>query len=173
MTTMPRAEILSKPALHTLTQLHAELATNRKSGDKLRALDVPLPVTGKVHGLTALHSSRFNLRRPHWWSLRSGLKTLSTFRLSACIIPIRANIVGPPSSATSSSASIAACHAARSWSAFLILKLWARASVRVTSWRPPGSAIGSSNLRDHPRLLMPPTFLVEFGSGFDFDRLDA
>src|SRR5580692_11721753 len=37
---MPRAEILSKQALHTLTQLHAELAgkieTNRKSGDKLR-----------------------------------------------------------------------------------------------------------------------------------------
>jgi hypothetical protein len=38
---MPRAEILSKQALHTLTQLHAELAgnieTNRKSGDKLRS----------------------------------------------------------------------------------------------------------------------------------------
>ena len=38
---MPRAEILSKQAVHTLTQLHAELAgkieTNRKSGDRLRA----------------------------------------------------------------------------------------------------------------------------------------
>jgi hypothetical protein len=38
---MPRAEILSKQALYTLTQLHAELAgkieTNRKAGDKLRS----------------------------------------------------------------------------------------------------------------------------------------
>jgi hypothetical protein len=38
---MPRAEILSKQAVHTLTQLHAQLAgkieTNRKSGDRLRA----------------------------------------------------------------------------------------------------------------------------------------
>jgi hypothetical protein len=38
---MPRAEILSRQAVHTLTQLHAELAgkieTNRKSGDRLRA----------------------------------------------------------------------------------------------------------------------------------------
>jgi hypothetical protein len=38
---MPRAEILSKQAMHTLTQLHAELAgkieTNRKSGDKPRS----------------------------------------------------------------------------------------------------------------------------------------
>ena len=38
---MPRAEILSKRALHTLIQIHAELAgtieTNRKSRDKLRS----------------------------------------------------------------------------------------------------------------------------------------
>jgi hypothetical protein len=38
---MPKAEISSKQALHTLTQLHAELAgkieTNRNQGDKLRA----------------------------------------------------------------------------------------------------------------------------------------
>jgi len=35
---------------------------------------------------------------------------ISTCRLSARIMPIRANIVGPPSVATSISASIAACH---------------------------------------------------------------
>ena len=38
---MPCAEILSKQAIHPLTQLHAELAgkidTNRKSGDKRRS----------------------------------------------------------------------------------------------------------------------------------------
>ena len=38
---MPLGTILSKQAIHTLTQLHAELAgkieTNRKSGDKLRS----------------------------------------------------------------------------------------------------------------------------------------
>jgi hypothetical protein len=38
---MPRAEILSKQAIHTLTKLHAELAekidSNRKSVDKLRS----------------------------------------------------------------------------------------------------------------------------------------
>jgi hypothetical protein len=38
---MPLGPILSKRAIHTLTQLRAELAgkieTNRKSGDKLRA----------------------------------------------------------------------------------------------------------------------------------------
>src|SRR5882757_9414299 len=51
-TTMPRAEILSKQALHTLTQLHAELAgkieTNRKSGDKLRSQMVQVEAVMKM-----------------------------------------------------------------------------------------------------------------------------
>jgi hypothetical protein len=61
--------------------------------------------------------SRFNFRRPQCVSLRSGLNTRSTFRLRACITPMRANIVGPPSVTTSNSASIAACHSSASCSA--------------------------------------------------------
>jgi hypothetical protein len=49
---MPRAEILSKQALLTLTQLHAELAgkieTNRKSGDKLRSQMVQVEAVMKM-----------------------------------------------------------------------------------------------------------------------------
>jgi hypothetical protein len=49
---MPRAEILSKQALHTLTYLHAELAgkigTNRKSGDKLCGQMVQVEAVIKV-----------------------------------------------------------------------------------------------------------------------------
>ncbi|WP_213772650.1 hypothetical protein [Bradyrhizobium sp. dw_78] len=49
---MPRAEILSKQAMHTLSQLHAELAGkiegNRKSGDKLRAQMVQVEAVMKM-----------------------------------------------------------------------------------------------------------------------------
>jgi hypothetical protein len=49
---MPRAEILSKQALHTLTQLHAELAgkieTNCKSGNKLRSQIVQVEAVMKM-----------------------------------------------------------------------------------------------------------------------------
>ncbi|MCU1250010.1 MAG: hypothetical protein JWQ49_3039 [Edaphobacter sp.] len=49
---MPRAEILSKQALNTLTQLHAELAgkieTNRKSGDKPRSQMVQVEAVMKM-----------------------------------------------------------------------------------------------------------------------------
>jgi len=49
---MPRAEILSKQAIHTLTQLHAGLAgkieTNRKSGDKLRSQMVQVEAVMKM-----------------------------------------------------------------------------------------------------------------------------
>jgi hypothetical protein len=49
---MPSAEILSKQALHTLKQLHAEWAgkieSNRKSGDKLRAQMVQVEAVMKM-----------------------------------------------------------------------------------------------------------------------------
>jgi hypothetical protein len=49
---MPRVEILSKQALHTLTQLHAELAgkveTNRQHGDKLHAQMVQVEAVIKM-----------------------------------------------------------------------------------------------------------------------------
>jgi len=58
---MPRAEILSKQAIHTLTQLHAELAGkiegNRKTGDRLRAQMV------QVEAVIKMLSPDFNLGR--------------------------------------------------------------------------------------------------------------
>src|SRR6267142_350646 len=42
--------------------------------------------------------------------LRDGSNTRSTWRFNALMTPIRANIVGPPNSATSIRPSIAACH---------------------------------------------------------------
>jgi hypothetical protein len=58
---MPRAEILSKQAIHTLTQLHAELAgkieTNRKSGDRLQSQMV------QVEAVVKMLSPDFNVSR--------------------------------------------------------------------------------------------------------------
>ncbi|WP_338821558.1 hypothetical protein [Bradyrhizobium septentrionale] len=49
---MPRAEILSKQALHTLSQLHAELAGkidgNRKAGETLRAQMIQVEAVMKM-----------------------------------------------------------------------------------------------------------------------------
>ncbi len=41
--------------------------------------------------------------------------------------------------------------------------IYLAASLSVTSWRPRGNGIGSSNSRAQPRLLMSPSLLVEFG----------
>jgi hypothetical protein len=68
------------------------------------------PLCAQDRTSLTFYRSRASLRRPQWWSLRSGLKTRSTLRFKAGMTPIRANIVGPPSVATSISASIAACH---------------------------------------------------------------
>jgi hypothetical protein len=58
---MPLGTILSKQAIHTLTQLHAELAgkieTNRKSGDKLRAQMV------QVEAVIKMLAPEFNVSR--------------------------------------------------------------------------------------------------------------
>jgi hypothetical protein len=51
-------------------------------------------------------------------SLRDELKTRSARRFKARMMPMRANIVGPPSVATKIRASIAACHSAAVCSAF-------------------------------------------------------
>src|SRR5438552_8082686 len=60
------------------------------------------------------HRSRASLRRPQWGSLRDGLNSRTRPRFNAFMMPIRANIVGPPLSATSKSASTAACHSGAS-----------------------------------------------------------
>jgi hypothetical protein len=76
---MPRAEILSKQALHTLTQLHAELAgkieTNRKSGDKLRSQMVQVEAVMKMldpdFNARAISAKRRNIGNP--WFKRGTL----------------------------------------------------------------------------------------------------
>jgi hypothetical protein len=76
---MPRAEILSKQALHTLKQLHAELAgkieTNRKSGDKLRAQMVQVEAVMKMldpdFNARAISAKRRNIGNP--WFKRGTL----------------------------------------------------------------------------------------------------
>jgi hypothetical protein len=110
-----------------------------------------------------LHRSRASLRLPQCFSLREESNTRSTCRFRALITPIRANMVGPPLSATSMSASIAASHSGSAASFFGSPGMYVAASWRVRSVRPPGSETGSSNSRDQPRLLMAPALLVEFG----------
>jgi len=76
---MPRAEILSKQALHTLSQLHAELAGkiegNRKSGDKLRAQMVQVEAVMKMldpdFNARAISAKRRNTGNP--WFKRGTL----------------------------------------------------------------------------------------------------
>jgi hypothetical protein len=61
------------------------------------------------------------------------------------------SIVGPFRSATSVSAYIAACHSGSVASFFERVVMKVAASRSVTSTRPPGSGIGSSNSRRQPR----------------------
>jgi hypothetical protein len=76
---MPSAEILSKQALCTLTQLHAELAgkieTNRKSGDKLRSQMVQVEAVMKMldpdFNARAISAKRRNTGNP--WFKRGTL----------------------------------------------------------------------------------------------------
>jgi hypothetical protein len=79
--------------------------------------------------------------------------------------PIRASIVGPPLlSATRIKASTAVCHSSICCSAFGSFWIYLAASSRVTSWRPHGRGMGSSNWRFQPRTLMAPTLLIGFSS---------
>src|ERR1700730_2439636 len=65
--------------------------------------------------------------------------------------PIRASIVGPPLlSATRIRASTAVCHSSICCSAFGSFWMYRAASSSVTSWRPLGRGIGSSNGRFQP-----------------------
>src|ERR1700730_14594160 len=65
--------------------------------------------------------------------------------------PIRASIFGPArDSATKIKASTVVCHSSICCSAFGSFWIYLAASSRVTSWRPQGSGIGSSNGRFQP-----------------------
>jgi hypothetical protein len=93
------------------------------------------------------HRSRFNFRFPQCLSsLRDVSNSRSTWRFNALMTPMRANIGGPSCSATSNSASIAACHSSVSCSAFGSLVMYCAASRSVTNgcFRP-GNMIGSKN----------------------------
>ena len=79
---------------------------------------VRISVLGNIFSARDFHSPLFNLCFPHCLSLRDGLNTRSTFRFSARIIPMRAIMVGRPSSTTRSRALTAVCHASRFCSAF-------------------------------------------------------
>ena len=69
---MPRAEILSRQAVHTPIQLHAELAgkieTARNSGDKLRSQMVQVEAVMKMlepgFNAKAISAKRRNLGNP-------------------------------------------------------------------------------------------------------------
>jgi hypothetical protein len=65
--------------------------------------------------------------------------------------PMRDIMVEPFSSTTSSMASTAACHSAICCSAAASFWIYFAASLRVTSWRPRGRGMGSSNGRSSPR----------------------
>ena len=97
-----------------------------------------------------LHRSRGSLRWSQCFSLREESNTRSTCRFRALITPMRANIVGPPRSATSMSASIATCHSGNAASFFGRPVTCVAASRSVRSFSPSGRAIGSSNSRGHP-----------------------
>ena len=70
-----------------------------------------------------------------------------TWWFNARMIPMRANIAGPPRSATTIKASIAACHSGAAWTAFGSLVMKSPASRKVRRVRPSGRAIGSSKRR--------------------------
>src|ERR1700730_16602792 len=64
--------------------------------------------------------------------------------------PIRAKTVGLFGLTTRSRASTASCHSSICCSAFGSFWIYRAASLRVTSWRPRGSGIGSANVRLQP-----------------------
>ena len=92
----------------------------------------------------SFHSSLFSFRFPQCVSLRDGLNSRATCRFKPRMKPMRANIVGPPFSATRIRASMTACHSGAECSAFDSFVIWLAASFKVTRDRPRGSGIGSS-----------------------------
>ena len=71
---MPRAEILSKRSMNTLTQLHTGLAgkieTNRKSGDKLRSrmaqVEAVMKMLDPEFNARAISAKRRNVGNPRF-----------------------------------------------------------------------------------------------------------
>jgi hypothetical protein len=105
---MPRAEILSKQAMHTLTQLHAELAgkieTNRKSGDKLRSQMVQVEAVMKMldpdFNARAISAKRRNTGNP--WFKRGTLyrSAVDVLRRAASPMTADALLAGKTPTAT-------------------------------------------------------------------------
>jgi hypothetical protein len=95
-TNMPRAEILSKQAMHTLTENHAELAgkieTNRRPGDKLRSQMVQVEAVMKMlepdFNARAISAKRRNTGNP--WFKRGTLYRSAVDVLRRAASPITA-----------------------------------------------------------------------------------
>jgi hypothetical protein len=93
---MPRAEILSKQAIFTLTQLHAELAgkieTNRTPGDKLRAQMVQVEAVIKMlapdFSVAGIAAKRRNKSNP--WFKRGTLFRSAVDVLRRATVPMTA-----------------------------------------------------------------------------------
>ncbi len=79
------------------------------------------------------HWSLLSFLRPQCGSFRAGLNSRMWWRFNARMMPIFANITGPPSVATRIKASIAACHSGVMCSAFGSLAIYVPASCSVTS----------------------------------------
>jgi hypothetical protein len=92
------------------------------------------------------HRSLFSLRFPQCLSFRDRSNTCSTCRFNALMTPMRANIGGPPFSATSNSASMAAWHSEVSCSAFGNSVMYSAVSRKVISFLPLGNTIGSKTV---------------------------
>ena len=97
-----------------------------------------------VTGRDIRHSSRFNLRRPQYRSLRSGLDSRTAWRLTARRVAMRANSIGPPRSAALviSSAAVRTTGVPRSEEG-MVLTRCTIASRNDASLTPPGSSMGS------------------------------
>ena len=96
----------------------------------------------------SLHSSLFSFRRPQCRSFDESYSGIGFAPWSASIIPTRACIRGPRSSAAINSASVAACHSGLCCCALGSFMMYAAASFNVVRALPFGGTIGSSKGRD-------------------------
>jgi hypothetical protein len=108
----------------------------------LEVIDIHLGSVSVV--VNVHHASRFDLRRPQYRSLRSGLDSRTAWRLTARRVAMRANSIGPPRSAALviSSAAVRTTGVPRSEEG-MVLTRCTIASRNDASLTPPGSSMGS------------------------------
>ena len=99
---------------------------------------VGVSILGNVFAARNLHSSLFSFRRPQCFSFDESYSGIGFAPCRASIIPTRACIEGPRSSADINSASIAACHSGACCFDFGSAMMYAAACFSVTSFLPFG-----------------------------------